>query len=97
MFISINISFEQYFDGNSNSIDRVIEYIPKICQVRKYSYDGNIFGTKNNYRYVNEKELKKILRENMSFEDSQKIKDVVIKSKNWTELKSKLSEYFNIK
>ena len=33
----------------------------------------------------------------MSFEDSQKIKDVVIKSKNWTELKSKLSEYFNIK
>lgn len=104
VFISINISFEQYFDGNSKSIDRVIEYIPKICQVRKYSYDGNIFGTinylvkiaKNNYRYVNEKELKKILRENMSFEDSPKIKDVVIKSKNWTELKSRLSEYFNI-
>lgn len=102
---SMFISLEQYFDiSDSESADKVIDYIGRICFTRSKNKYGGLYGcinyivkiAKNNLSYVNEKLLKKILIKHMTFENMEVIKNIVLDSMNWTSMKEKLCQELNI-
>ena len=51
---------------------------------------------KNRLSYLNSYKLKDFLCDYMSFDEVEDIKDIVKSSRNWTDLRESLYEYFDV-
>ncbi len=104
VYEATEISLNQYYRENEKeSIDKVFSYIGRICANRKYQRDNPIIKdvnylakvAKNNLRYTDDVRLKRYLRINLTFDDVEDVKGIILDSRNWTELKNNLEEYFD--
>lgn len=103
---SVFIAIEQYCDPDNlqETIEKMCDYIGRICYTRAANKYGGIYGyvnyilkiAKNNFSYVNEKLLKKILYKHLTIDNMEEIKAIVVDSMNWTDLKQKLCIKLNI-
>lgn len=98
----LDISIAQYFDASNpkNTIEKVFNYIPRICYVRAKQQKDPMIGKrnyikaviKNRFKYIDFEELTIVLNNvvnDCSFED---IKNIAIKSESWDDF---LGNYYN--
>lgn len=98
------ISAETYCDTeNPETASKVFNYISRICYNRKMQSEVPVLKdinyivkiVKNRLAYSNPYRLKEFLCRHMSVDDVENVKEIATESRNWTNLKSRLCEYFN--
>lgn len=98
------ISAETYYDPQNPGSDLVVfNYISRICYNRKMQSEIPVLKdvnyivkiVKNRLAYSNPYRLKEFLCRHMSVDDIENVKEIATESRNWTDLKSRLCEYFN--
>jgi hypothetical protein len=103
VFESTKISIEQCFDTNDEkSISTTFNYIWKICANREYQKKNPMVAkvnylvkiAKNRLRYLKEYDLKKYLREHLTEENFDYVKEIFKYAESWTELINEMQEYF---
>jgi flagellar motility protein MotE (MotC chaperone) len=101
---STKISIEQYYKGNDDNISKVIDYIPRICQVRKKSNDDPMFGKRNYIKGImrnrfgiyNEKRVNAAFNDVIDTEEAfETAMDIAKQAKNWTRFWEWFNEEFN--
>ena len=99
------ISAETYCDTeNPETASKVFNYISRICYNRKMQNEIPVLKdvnyivkiAKNRLSYLNSYNLKDFLCDYMSFDEVEDIKDIVKSSRNWTDLRESLYEYFDV-
>lgn len=99
------ISAETYYDTEDpETASDVFNYISRICYNRKMQNEIPVLKdvnyivkiAKNRLSYLNSYKLKDFLCDYMSFDEVEDIKDIVKSSRNWTDLRESLYEYFDV-
>lgn len=99
------ISAETYYDTEDpETASDVFNYISRICYNRKMQSEVPVLKdvnylvkmAKNKFRYVNDHLMRAFLCDFMSEDDFEKLKVCIILSRNWTDLKNRLYEYFGV-
>lgn len=99
------ISAETYYDTEDpETASDVFNYISRICYNRKIQNEIPVLKdvnyivkiAKNRLSYLNSYKLKDFLCDYMSFDEVEDIKDIVKSSRNWTDLRESLYEYFDV-
>lgn len=99
------IALENYYDFNDPKTSfKAFEYISRICYNRKTQSEVPILKSvnylvkmaKNRFRYVNDHLMRAFLCDFMSEDDFEKLKVCIKLSRNWTDLKNRLYEYFGV-
>ena len=103
VYESAIISVDQYFEeGNEESITKAFNYIKYICRSRKNA-DKNPNAYKINYlckmgenefNYFDKFKIRKYLQNNFEEEDFEVIKEMIIISKNYTQFKENLWNFY---
>lgn len=99
------ISAETYYDTEDpETASDVFNYISRICYNRKMQSEVPVLKdvnylvkmAKNKFRYVNDHLMRAFLCDFMSEDDFEKLKVCIKLSRNWTDLKNRLYEYFDV-
>lgn len=99
------IALETYYDSNDPKTSfKAFEYISRICYNRKAQSEVPILKdvnylvkmAKNRFRYVNDHTMKSFLCDLMTEDDFDGLKVCIKSSRNWTDLKNRLYEYFGV-
>ena len=94
VYESTNISIGQYYDGSKESVQKVFDYIGKICKTRQIQKD-NPLDYKINYlckigknRFYNFdiKRVKPILKKHFKPEDFETLKDIFTMERNFCDV-----------
>lgn len=103
VYESTKISIAQYYiEDDDESITKTFNYIGRICAVREkqknnpelYQINYLCKIAKNNFYYFDELKMKIYLKKHYIEEDYEQLKDIFYRSKNWTELKEYLLDYY---
>jgi hypothetical protein len=100
---STHISFKNYFDGNVESCEKAINYIPRICYVRLRDKDNPFFKEilyikgilKNRITIYDDAKLNKALRQIIiSQEDVYTVQDIAKSINNWSQFWREIDEIY---
>ena len=103
VYESTLISIEQYYDENDKeSAQKVINYIGRICAVRKKQKENPNVGkinyliaiAQNRLYYVDKNKLKTFLNKYFREQDYDNLKELFCIARNWTNLMEILNEYY---
>jgi len=103
VYESTKISLDQYYkDDDPDSIYKVINYISRICIVRRKQKDNpKLYKinylckiAENRLHYFDSKKIKPYLIKHFEMEDFDNLKDLFCVCANWTELKEMLVDYY---
>ena len=103
VYESTVISINQYYDeDDEDSVTKVFNYIGKICNTRrKQQNDPRTYKimylckiAKNNFYYFDNLKTMNFLNRNFKLEDFEYLKEIFIDSRNWTELKHNLEDFY---
>ena len=102
VYESAEISIKQYYDVNEDSITKVFNMIPRICNNRiKQKENPNLYKInylckigENRLHYFNGLKAKAFLIKNFKMEDFDYLKELFTTTRNWTELREYLEDYY---
>ena len=103
VYESTIISINQYYDEtDEDSVTKVFDYIGKICCTRRrqksnpleYKINYLCKIAKNRLAYFDNVATRTYLKKYFDIEDFEILKEIFISSRNWTDLRNNLEEYF---
>lgn len=102
VYESAEISIRQYYNINEDSVTKVFNMIPRICNSRiKQKDNPNLYKInylckigENRLYYFNSLKAKTYLAKNFKMEDFEDLKEIFCNSRNWTKLRNNLEEYY---
>ena len=102
VYESAEISIKQYYDETEESITKVFNMIPRICNNRiSQKNNPNLYKinylckiAENRLYYFNNLKTKSFLIRNFKIDDFELLKEIFCEVKNWTELKETLEELY---
>lgn len=104
VYESAEISIKQYYDCNDeDSISKVFSMIPRICNNRaKQKENPDLYKInylckigENRLHYFNGLKAKAFLIKNFKMEDFDYLKELFTTTRNWTELREYLEDYYS--
>lgn len=98
---AVETAIEAYYVGDENSWNEAFNKVSGICYIRrsqkdnpqKYYVNYTVKALKNNGFYVDKAKIEIYIKENISTkEDFDLLKQIISKSRNWTDFKEKCEE-----